>query len=216
MIRLIDVEKTYPTRNGRKTVFENLNYEFRRGENTGVLGPNGAGKSTLMRLLSGAELPDKGSVERRAQVSWPLGFAGGLHGSLSGRENVAFVSRLYGRDYAEVLDFVEAFAEIGRNMSNEVKTYSSGMKARVAFGLSMAINFDFYLIDEVIAVGDAAFKRKCRQVLDERLNDATVILVSHSAGLLKDFCQVGCVLEGRELRSFPKIEEAFKYYEKIS
>ncbi|MFD2237985.1 ABC transporter ATP-binding protein [Aureimonas populi] len=216
MIRLVNVEKTYPTRTGPKTVFSGLSYDFPRGENTGILGPNGAGKSTLMRLLSGAELPDRGRVERGAQVSWPLGFAGGLHGSLTGRENVAFVSRLYGKDYGEILDFVEDFAEIGRNMANEVKTYSSGMKARVAFGLSMAINFDYYLIDEVIAVGDASFKRKCRQVLDDRLGSATVILVSHSAGLLREFCETGCVLEGGRLRRFNRIEDAFSYYERTS
>lgn len=215
MIRLTSVEKSYPTRSGRKTVLSSLNYDFVRGQNTGVLGSNGAGKSTLMRLLSGAELPNKGRIERMAQVSWPLGFAGGLHGSLTGRENVAFVSRLYGKDYAEVLDFVEDFAEIGRNMSNEVKTYSSGMKARVAFGLSMAINFDYYLIDEVIAVGDATFKRKCRAVLDERLSEATVILVSHSAGLLREFCDVGCVLKDGGLIGFPTVQEAFTYYERM-
>ena len=213
MIRLVDVAKSYRTNNGRKTVLTDVDYDFLPGQSTGLIGPNGAGKSTLMRLISGAELPDRGFVDRQATVSWPLGFSGGLHGSLTGRENVGFVSRIYGRDYGEMLNYVCDFAEIGRSIDDEVKTYSSGMRARVAFGLSMAIAFDFYLIDEVIAVGDVSFRRKCRRVLDDRLATSTVVLVSHSTSMLREFCQAGCVLEDRRLIKFPDVNDAIRHYE---
>ena len=213
MIRLVDVSKSYPSRGGRKHVLEHVSVTFPPGRSTAVIGPNGAGKSTLMRLMSGAELPDRGRVERHATVSWPLGFAGGLHGVLTGRENISFISRIYGRDYREMIDFVEDFAEIGSAMNNPVKTYSNGMRARVAFGISMAIAFDYYLIDEVIAVGDASFRAKCRQVLNERLVNSTVILISHSPALMRDFCTRGCVLEDRHLVPFDDVEDAIAHYE---
>ena len=212
MIRLVDIAKSYPSRGGRKTILSGASFTFERGRSTALIGPNGAGKSTLMRLISGAELPDRGRVERFASVSWPLGFAGGLHGQLSAEENVAFVSRLYGVDYRETLAFVQDFADIGRNMANPVKTYSSGMRARVAFGLSMAINFDYYLIDEVIAVGDISFRRKCREVLETRLSGSTVIMVSHAPAMLREFCTQACVLEDQRLLPFPTISEGWKHY----
>ena len=213
MIRLSDVSKSYPSKGGRKHVLEHVSMTFPPGQNTAIIGPNGAGKSTLMRLMSGAELPDRGRVERSATVSWPLGFAGGLHGVLTGRENIAFISRIYGRDYGEMIDFVEDFAEIGPAMNNQVKTYSNGMRARLAFGISMAIAFDYYLIDEVIAVGDASFRAKCRQVLNEQLTNSTVILVSHSAAMMREFAVRGCVLEERRLIEFDDVNDAVTHYE---
>lgn len=213
MIRLNNVVKSYPSWRGRKTVIKGITADFLPGRNTAIMGSNGAGKSTLMRLLSGAEMPDSGTVERSSRVSWPLGFNGGLHGSLTGRENLAFVSRIYGRNYSELLDFVEDFAEIGNAMKQPVKTYSSGMKARVAFGISMAIQFDYYLIDEVIAVGDPSFKRKSKLVLTERLKNATVLLISHSASIMKEYCQHGIVLENGRLLEFSSLNKAIKYYE---
>jgi capsular polysaccharide transport system ATP-binding protein len=215
MISFEKVVKSYPGKRGRKLVLQNLSHQFPRGKHTAIIGRNGAGKSTLMRLLSGAELPDSGRVVRKGSVSWPLGFRGGLHGSLTGRENVAFISRIYGEDAREMLDYVEDFADIGKAMDDETKGYSSGMRARVAFGISMAINFDYYLIDEVIAVGDRAFQNKCKRVLADRLQSSTVLLVSHSNVLMRDFCQHGVVLEQGKLHSFTGIDEAIDYYENV-
>ncbi|MDQ6437594.1 ABC transporter ATP-binding protein [Mesorhizobium sp. LHD-90] len=194
-------------------MIKDITTDFLPGKNIAIMGSNGAGKSTLMRLLSGAEMPDSGTVERSSRVSWPLGFNGGLHGSLTGRENLAFVSRIYGRNYSELLDFVEDFAEIGDAIKQPVKTYSSGMRARLAFGISMSIQFDYYLIDEVIAVGDPSFKRKSKLVLEERLKNATVLLISHSASIMKEFCQHGVVLENGRLLEFSSLNRAIKYYE---
>ena len=213
MIELIDVVKSYPSKGGRKFVLDGVNKRFAPGRNTAIVGPNGAGKSTLMRILSGAELPDAGVVTRGANVSWPLGFSGGLHGALTGRENVAFIARIYGRDYEETIDYVSDFADIGRNMDNPVRTYSSGMRARVAFGMSMAIRFDYYLIDEVIAVGDAAFKNKCKRVLQSKMERATVIMISHAPGMMREFCEHGCVLEDGRLLDFAGIDDALAYYD---
>ena len=177
------------------------------------MGRNGAGKSTLMRLFSGAELPDDGQIVRNASVSWPLGFAGGLHGSLSGRENVAFLARIYDREFRDIFDYVEEFAEIGHAIEEPVKTYSNGMRARVAFGMSMAIAFDYYLIDEVIAVGDPAFRKKCNQVLSDRLSESTVIMVSHSVSTMKEFCEHGAVLLDGRYHEFADMEDAISVYE---
>lgn len=198
---------------GRKAVIKGVTIDFEPGRNTAIMGGNGAGKSTLMRLISGAEVPDSGKVERLTSVSWPLGFRGGLHGSLTGRENLAFIARIYGRSYPDLLDFVEDFAEIGSYMQQPVRTYSSGMKARLSFGVSMAIQFKYYLIDEVIAVGDVSFKRKCKIVLEDRLKDSTVLLISHSTSIMKEFCQHGVVMEKGRLLEFGSLNKAIKYYE---
>ncbi len=215
MIRLEDVTKAYPSKFGRHTVLDNVNVDFPPGRSTAIMGPNGAGKSTLMRVLSGAEMPDTGRVVCDASVSWPLGFRGGLHGSLSGRENLAFIARIYNRDYRELLGFVEDFAEIGRFMNEPVKNYSSGMKAKLSFGVSMAIQFDYYLIDEVIAVGDPKFRRKCKIVLTERLSNSTVILISHNAALMKEYCDRGIVLESGRILEFDDIDAGIDYYENM-
>jgi len=213
MIRLENVVKSYPARMGRKVVLKGITADFPPGRSTAIMGVNGAGKSTLMRIISGAEVPDSGKVERTSSISWPLGFKGGLHGSLTGRENLAFIARIYGRDYRDLLEFVEDFAEIGDYMHQPIRTYSSGMRARLSFGVSMAIEFDYYLIDEVIAVGDITFKRKAQAVLSERLRKSTVLLVSHSASIMKDFCQHGVVMENGKLVSFPSLKDALAYYE---
>ena len=168
MIALHNIAKSYPLPRGKKVVLDDVNITFRPGENMGILGLNGAGKSTLMRIIGGAELPDSGKVVRKSRVSWPIGFAGGFHGSLTGRENLRFTSRIYGSDIRKVTEFVEDFSELGPYMDMPVRTYSSGMKSKLAFGLSMAIGFDFYLIDEAYSVGDApkasAFFRNAKPV----------------------------------------------------
>lgn len=215
MIRLENVSKSYPSKFGRHTVLDRINVDFPPGVNTAIMGPNGAGKSTLMRLLSGAEMPDSGRIICNAAVSWPLGFKGGLHGSLSGRENVAFISRIYRRDYKQMMKYVEDFAEIGKFMNEPIRNYSNGMKAKLSFGVSLAIQFDYYLIDEVMSVGDPKFRRKSKAALLERLSNATVIMISHSASLMKEYCVRGLVLERGRLLEFSNIDEAIKYYENM-
>lgn len=183
MLELRNLTKWYPTPQGRRYVFRDLNFTFPSGANIGLIGHNGAGKSTLMRLIAGIDTPNAGKVVTDARISWPVGLSGGFQASLSARENVQFVCRVYGATGAamrRVLDFVADFAEIGDYFDLPVSTYSSGMRSRVAFGLSMAFDFDYYLIDELMAVGDAQFRRKSRVVLKERLARANVILVSHS------------------------------------
>ena len=213
MIRLENVEKSYPTKHGRKVILRNFSGVFEDQQNVGILGHNGAGKSTLFRMLSGAEPPDRGRITRKGKVSWPLGFSGGFHGSLTGRENLRFICQIYGARYKDVVEFVEDFAAIGRFMDMPVRSYSSGMKARLAFGASMALNFDYYLIDEVVAVGDASFKKKSKAVLAERLKSSSVLLVSHSSQLLKEFCQVGGVLHNGDLIFYPTIDDAIAVHE---
>lgn len=213
MISFRGVSKSYPMGKSRKMVLSNITADFPQGTDLGILGRNGAGKSTLFRLISGSEPPDRGTINREGTVSWPLGFSGGFHGSLTARENVRFVCRIYGRDPKKVFEFVEDFSELGRYVDMPVKSYSSGMRARLAFGLSMAIHFDYYLIDEVIAVGDARFKKKCQKMLKERRKESTIILVSHSNSLLKDFCQAGAVVDGGSLSFFPDINDAILHHE---
>ena len=163
MIRLEHVSKAYRTRNGRKIVLDDANATFEAGHNFGILGVNGAGKSTLIRLLAGSELPDRGAVRRSGRVSFPLGFGGTFHGALSGRENAAFIARIYGAAMRPTIDYVEDFAELGEYFDMPVNTYSAGMRARLAFAACLAIDFDVYLIDEVTEVGDQRFRRKCAE-----------------------------------------------------
>ncbi|HNP35709.1 MAG TPA: ABC transporter ATP-binding protein [Woeseiaceae bacterium] len=193
MIVLDNVTKSYMTLNGRKSVFRNMSFEIPKGKNVGLIGRNGAGKSTLMRLLSAVDLPDSGKVITRGRLSWPVGLSGGLQKNLTGRDNVKFVCRIQGIRHSrmqEKIRYVREFAEIGDYFDQPVSTYSSGMVARLAFGTSMAFDFDYYLIDEVMAVGDATFKTKSRQVFDERLKKSKLILVSHNMKLIKNMCDM--------------------------
>jgi capsular polysaccharide transport system ATP-binding protein len=193
MIELRDLTKWYRTGEGRHYVFRDLNFSFPTGSNIGLIGRNGAGKSTLMRLLGGLETPNQGTVFSDVSISWPVGLAGGFQGSLSARENAQFVCRVYGATGArmrEKVEFVRDFAEIGEYFDMPVKTYSSGMRARVAFGLSMAFDFDYYLIDEVMAVGDPQFRAKGAKLLNERLKRANVILASHQMAEIRKQCNL--------------------------
>ena len=174
MIELSHVSKYYSLSRGvKKIVLDDISYTFTPGINMGILGLNGAGKSTLMKIISGGIIPDEGSVRRTSRVSWPIGFTGGFHGSLTGRENMRFTCRIYGADIKQVTDFVEDFSELGPYMDMPIRTYSSGMRSKLAFGLSMAIGFDFYLIDEGYAVGDASFRAKSERIFQERKATST-------------------------------------------
>lgn len=195
MISLHNVCKTYRTKGVKTKVFDKLSFSVKRGKNLAIMGRNGAGKSTLMRLLSGAERPDRGKIYRSTNVSWPIGFSGGFNGSMTGVENVRFVSRVYGKDSDAVLDEVREFAALGHHLRLPIRTYSSGMKARLAFGLSMAIDFDCYLIDEVMAVGDDRFRAKSKQMLQDKMERAQVVMISHSEKIILDYCDSGILLE---------------------
>lgn len=215
MIELYNLSKSYRTRKGRHTVLRDVSSHFPSGCNMGILGRNGAGKSTLLRLIGGAEMPTSGRIVRRGSVSWPIGFSGGFHGSLSGRENLRFICRIYGADLHRVAAFVAEFSELGDYMDMPLNTYSSGMKAKLAFGLSMAIEFDYYLIDEVTAVGDPVFKRKSKAEFDRRKDRATLIVVSHSTATIRQYCDAAAVLDRGDLVFFSDLNEAVAYYESL-
>jgi capsular polysaccharide transport system ATP-binding protein len=216
MIDLDRVSKTYRTRSGSNVVLDAISFSFPPRTNIGILGRNGAGKSTLLRIIAGTELPDSGLVRRSGVVSWPIGFSGGFNGSLSGEENCRFVARIYGADIDEVVGFTMDFAELDEYFYMPVKTYSSGMRARLAFGLSMAIEFDAYLVDEVTAVGDSTFQQKCRQAFLERSGRSSVIIVSHNLSTVKDYCQRCAVMKRGKLVCFDSVDEAAAAYEAAS
>lgn len=216
MIQFDNVFKFYKTDGYTKIVLDHVSATFQSGRSYGVMGVNGAGKSTTMRLIAGTELANAGRIRRTVRVSWPLGFAGGFHPSMTGRENVKFVARAYGEDVRKVLDFVEDFAEIGDYVDVPVKAYSSGMMARLAFGLSMAIEFECYLIDEVTAVGDLRFQARCQAAFDERRAKADVIMVSHSMDTIRNFCDHGAVLVDGRLIFFDNVDSAIETYARLN
>jgi capsular polysaccharide transport system ATP-binding protein len=213
MIICKNICKSYKHGAGRKDVLRNVNVTIEQGERVALLGRNGAGKSTLIKLIGGVEMPTSGKVERHMSVSWPLGFAGGFQGSLTGYDNARFIARIYNRDYSELRSFVEDFSELGRQLKMPVKTYSSGMRARLAFALSLAIEFDCYLIDEVILVGDQNFQRKCHYELFEKRADRSMVLASHSTDVVKQFCNKSVVLDKGNARIYDDVEESVKIYD---
>ena len=210
------VTKFYRTKGVKKTILSEFSFEFPTDRNVGIMGKNGAGKSTMMRLMAGIEPPDLGHVYRTTRVSWPLGFSGGFNGSMTGIENIRFVSRIYGQDTEKVIAFVTEFAELGPSLRLPIKTYSSGMKARLAFGLSMAIDFDVYLIDEITAVGDEDFKKKSQAVFQDKLAKSQIIMISHSAGTIKQYCDCGLLLEGNQIRYFDDVNDLLTAYKKLN
>jgi capsular polysaccharide transport system ATP-binding protein len=214
MIRLSRVSKSYRTENHRKVVLDDVTYSFDTRHTYGIFGSNGAGKSTLLRLIGGTELPNSGQIFRDLRISWPLGFGGGFHPLMTARENIKFVSRIYGANHRRVIDFVEYFSELGNYLDMPVSTYSSGMAARLAFGVSMAIDFDCYLVDEITAVGDARFGLRCRQAFDEKRGRSSMIMVSHDIGTIKAYCDRGLVLYRGKLVAFGDIDDAIEFYRK--
>ena len=213
MIRLETASKKMHIKGSSKTILDRVSFVIKRGRSVGLLGRNGAGKSTLLKLIAGTLKLDSGRIIRQGKVSWPLGFAGTFQGNLTGEQNVRFVSRIYGVESDMLLSYVEDFAELGPFFRAPVKTYSSGMKARLAFGLSMGVHFDYYLVDEVTAVGDSNFKRKCHAAFKDKLSDSDVIMVSHSTETIRDYCSSGIVLEKGKLTFFDDVEDAIRVHE---
>jgi capsular polysaccharide transport system ATP-binding protein len=215
MILCDNLSKSYPMGHGRKEVLKGLNLAISKGEKVGLLGRNGAGKTTLIKMIGGVELPTSGKVTRRMSVSWPLGFGGGFQGSLTGYDNARFIARIYGRKYSDIKDYVEDFSELGRQLQMPVKTYSSGMRARLAFALSLVIEFDCYLIDEVILVGDQNFHRKCHYELFEKRADRALVLASHSAEMIREFCDRAMILHDGKGVIHSDVNEALAIYDAL-
>jgi len=215
MIIVDDVHKRYQTEHGPgKWVLQGVSFVIPPKVSVGLVGGNGAGKSTLLRLIGGIDTPNRGHIERRCRVSWPMGFGGGLQGSLTGRQNTKFVCRIHGHedDLADRIRFVEAFAELGDAFDEPVKTYSSGMKSRLQFGLSLAFDFDVYISDEVTATGDASFKSKAKKAFKKLADHASLIMVSHGEGTLKEFCTSGIWLSKGRAHWFDDIKDALAAY----
>jgi len=215
MIALDRVSKWYRTQAGRRVVLDEQSVVFEPGCNVGILGANGAGKSTLIRLLAGAEQPDRGRIRRDSRVSFPLGFSGTFHGALSGRENVAFIARVYGAPRRDVLGYVAAFSELADYFDMPVNTYSSGMRARLAFATCLAIDFDVYLVDEITEIGDERFRRKCAAAFGERMRRADMILVTHNRETLRQYCDRGAVLAGGQLQLYEDVPAALAGYDRL-
>lgn len=212
MLELKKVVKSYRSKNGIHSILKGIDLVIKPGERLGVLGKNGSGKSTLIRLISGQELPDSGHIVRNMSLSWPLAFSGAFQGSLTGFDNLRFISRIYNVDHREIQSFVEDFSELGRYFREPVKIYSSGMQARLAFALSLAIEFDCYLVDEIIAVGDARFHEKCMHELFEVRKDRAFIFVSHDPGFISAHCSTAAVLDGGLLTKYQSVPEAYDHY----
>jgi len=213
---LENIHKTFPIRHGRgkQVVLDSISLRVRPGERWGIMGPNGAGKSTIIQIISGSLTPDSGTVHRGMDVSWPIAFGGAFHSSLTGRDNARLIARVYGVDVDETVAGVEAFAELGTYLDEPVKTYSSGMNSRLSFALSMAIDFDCFLVDEVISVGDIRFNRKCEEELRSRENKA-MVLVSHHLDIIRNNCDHVAFLQHGKLHFFDSVDEAICTYEQM-
>ncbi len=206
------VSKYYQTKSKKKWILRDVSFRLPRGRSMAVLGKNGTGKSTMMRLFAGVEPPSQGDITRGVRVSWPLGFSGCFSSAMSARENCTFIARIYNVDIDQVAAFVEDFSELGNYFDMPAKTYSSGMRARLAFGLSMAIDFDCYLIDEITAVGDHRFQEKCREAFAERRKKSDVIMISHHEATIKAYCDVAAVLNNGRMHFYEDIDEAMRVY----
>ena len=208
MILFENVSKAYKVHRHFKPVFNNLNFRIDRGDAVGICGANGAGKSTLMRMLAGVEPQTGGKIVRTMSTSWPIGFTSAFQMGLTGADNARFIARIYDRDEDEVLAKVEDFAELGDYLFQPVRTYSTGMQARLAFGVSLTIDFDCYLVDEVTGAGDVRFRDKSETALMERRERAALVMISHDPGTLQQYCTKGAVLYGGALTFFDSISEA--------
>jgi capsular polysaccharide transport system ATP-binding protein len=215
MIHCRNLHKGYRVGHGTKNVLKGVDFTINPRDRIGLLGRNGAGKSTLIRLIGGVEMPSSGKVVRQMTCSWPLGFHGGFQGSLTGYDNARFIARIYDKPYSEMRDFIEEFTELGSQLRLPVKIYSSGMRARLAFALSLAIEFECYLIDEVIMVGDKNFQAKCQAEFFEKRQDRALLLASHSLGTVRKYCNRALVLHEGTAKMYEDVEEAVKIYEEL-
>jgi capsular polysaccharide transport system ATP-binding protein len=213
MIACRDIRKSYRAGHSRREVLKGVNLSVGAGERLALLGRNGAGKSTLIKLIGGVEMPDSGKVIRHMSVSWPIGFNGGFQGSLTGFDNARFIARIYGTSYTVIRDFIEDFTELGGQLAMPVKTYSSGMRARLAFALSLAIEFDCYLIDEVILVGDQNFQRKCHYELFEKRADRAMIIASHDMHTVRNLCNRAVLLHQGAATCYDDLDSAIAAYD---
>lgn len=214
MILLRGLCKTYRVNGVPHVVADNIDATFPSRKSVALLGRNGAGKSSLMRMMAGTMLPTSGRIITRGTISWPVGFAGSFHGDLTGAQNTRLIARIYGVDTKSLTDFVEDFAELGKHFFLPVRSYSSGMRSRLAFGVSMGIRFDTYLVDEVTSVGDASFRDKSEQVLLDRVKESSAIVVSHSMPMLQRLCTAGAVLEHGKLTWFDSLDDAIAAHER--
>lgn len=215
MIELKNLTKSYVTPKGRHYVFRNLNAVLPENKSVALLGKNGAGKSTLLRIIGGIDFADSGEVITNKSISWPVALSGGFQGSMTARQNVRFVARLYAQSEAEVdyaVQFVEDFAEIGKYFDMPIKSYSSGMRSRIGFGLSMVFNFDYYLLDEAGAVGDASFRKKSQRLLDELKATSNLIMVSHDLKDLIRNCDVAFLVRDGQAEYFDNVQDAIEVY----
>lgn len=208
MIRIENLVKSFRVRGHKKIVINNLTVELPSGRSLALLGRNGAGKSTLLQIIAGTLRPDSGRIVSDGSISWPVGFAGSFHANLTGVQNTRFIARVYGVDSDELCEFVRDFSELGNHFYMPVRSYSSGMKSRLAFGASMGIHFDTYLVDEVTSVGDAVFRSKSRELFQDRMKTSSAILVSHDMGQVKSFCDSGIVLTDGQLHYFDDVHDA--------
>lgn len=218
MIQLKNVTKYFEVKAERKYLLKDVTLTIPGGLNVGILGRNGVGKSTLLRMLGGIDFPNSGRIDADVDFSWPLGLAGGFQGSLTGKENAQFICRVYSRTENQLkgtLDFVLEFSELDHYFDMPVKTYSSGMRSRLAFAMSMAFDFDYYLIDETLSVGDAIFKKKCQAALDDLKKKRNILMVSHGMPILKQMCDSGIVLEDGRLNYFEDINDAIACYQSL-
>jgi len=216
MIEFRNITKAYKTKSGKNVILNNVSFKFPEKRNIGVLGVNGAGKSTLLRLIAGSEFPDKGKIIRTGRYSWPLGFTGSFHASLTGIENLRFACRIYGADINAVTEYVKDFSELGDYIYEPIQTYSSGMRSRLAFALSMAIDFEVYLVDEIMGVGDQGFQKKCRSAFAYKRQRSSIIMVSHSMQTIRDYSDVALLLTGNSLEIYEDVEQAINTYNELS
>jgi len=219
MIELKNVTKYFRTPHGKKYLLKNVSFKIPEGVNVGIFGRNGAGKSTLMKMLGRIEFPNEGQIISDKSFSWPMGLSGGFQGNMTGRANVKFVCRIYGKDTEQInksIEFVKEFSELGDYFDMPIKTYSSGMKSRLSFGLSLAFDFDYLLIDETLSVGDKRFKKKSKEALMRKIESCNVLLVSHSMSTLKEICDVGIVVDSARLHYFDNVNDAVKMYDSIN